>query len=1338
MSSDRRSDRSTRLRPVRAGIVNLWDYTDHEFAFHGGRLVLRGPNGSGKTKALELLFPFLLDASIAPQRLDPFSGTGRTMRDNLLYRPGRDTVTGYAWMEFADDVGACWVIGAGMRGQRARNDVKSWFFVTDRSYGDGWSVLDAERQPLSESGLGTVLGPANVFQSAREYRSRVDAVLFGGIGPDRYAALMQLVLFLRRPQLAKDLDLRQLSETLSAGLRPVDDELLAEGATSFEDLEAVQHELERLERTCVATDAFLRSYRPYVRVVARHRVDLAQSAMRALRSAENLIAVSSERADMAAAACGEADRLRRDAEAQRKRLESEREVQLRSSAYQAIAQLDDLRRFADFARIAATESVEDADRATARFAEATKNATAARTRADEASVAAGRAFEALRAAGLSVMPARMAEIDGLQGVADPLSGGLSIARERRLDHGAVDELMSKAERAAERADLAEHELAAAASLLDQNERSLKLAETAVIDGRAEVVASITGWAALWPWIDVELVGDLHVQASEGDPPILIEIALSWTAPKRERISAAVALLEVRVRDVEATVELLERDLLSVEAEREDGPIAPIVARRDRAGLDGAPLWRLVDFAPGMSDNEQAGLEAALLGSGVLDAWVTRDGADEGPIGGEGSTSFDAMLVPSERFDGPSLSTLLIPDASESTGVSARRIAAILDSIGVSTIRPVFNAVDAGRMAAVAGVAVDVTGRFAFGPLHGRTGQSRAGHIGATARRHRRERRVEELRAQITGAKENLVQIHTARVALAQELDDIAAAIRTLPPVTPVVDALKLVGTATSSVLIRRADRRRREETSTEAAALRGAAQRALIDEARKRSVPTDRSGLDRFRGSLDGFESAVREVGARSAEMRRADERTAVSDASLVERASDEERLSAAMEQRQMESRNRAAELATLLDTVGADAKQVEETLQMLDADLVDIARTISDRQRQWEQGFQAQTEAEAARNQAVIDRDRARSSAHAALQRLAVLRRPELRAVLDIADTDDLERFLPVLAAACREAVATDEQRQARKTGVRNAFQTLESSLGARYVASLDDADDIDVVMIADDDGRVSSAAFADRITLRRDDQRTLLSAQERQVLEDTLIDSLCRQLHLRLRDGEDQVKRMNRTLVGRRTTSGTGVQLSWSANDNITDDQKQVVKLLERSPAFMSAEDRGLLREALAHEIKATRANDAKSGYYDVLSRVLDYRSWRTFGIRLQEYDGSSSVLTKKVFNTRSGGEKATILHLPLFAAAAAHFDSAAPHAPRMIALDEAFAGIDAPTTRALLGLTVEFDLDVFLTGHDFWGAVPEVPEMSIVTLSHHRDSHTVGALNSRWDGHVLNHES
>ena len=40
---------------------------------------------------------------------------------------------------------------------------------------------------------------------------------------------------------------------------------------------------------------------------------------------------------------------------------------------------------------------------------------------------------------------------------------------------------------------------------------------------------------------------------------------------------------------------------------------------------GAPLWKVTDFAPGLSDDERAGLEAALEAAGILDAWVTPEG-----------------------------------------------------------------------------------------------------------------------------------------------------------------------------------------------------------------------------------------------------------------------------------------------------------------------------------------------------------------------------------------------------------------------------------------------------------------------------------------------------------------------------------------------------------------------------------------------------------------------------------------------------------------------------------------------------------------------------------------
>ena len=41
-----------RFRLSRAGILNIWQYDDQVFAFAGGRLLLRGANGAGKSQTL--------------------------------------------------------------------------------------------------------------------------------------------------------------------------------------------------------------------------------------------------------------------------------------------------------------------------------------------------------------------------------------------------------------------------------------------------------------------------------------------------------------------------------------------------------------------------------------------------------------------------------------------------------------------------------------------------------------------------------------------------------------------------------------------------------------------------------------------------------------------------------------------------------------------------------------------------------------------------------------------------------------------------------------------------------------------------------------------------------------------------------------------------------------------------------------------------------------------------------------------------------------------------------------------------------------------------------------
>jgi hypothetical protein len=89
-----------RWRLVAAGLSNVWRFGDLLADASSGRLLLRGPNGTGKTTALEAWWPYLLDLN--PRLLG--AGKARQTTWTSLMREGANGArrrVGYAWLTFA-------------------------------------------------------------------------------------------------------------------------------------------------------------------------------------------------------------------------------------------------------------------------------------------------------------------------------------------------------------------------------------------------------------------------------------------------------------------------------------------------------------------------------------------------------------------------------------------------------------------------------------------------------------------------------------------------------------------------------------------------------------------------------------------------------------------------------------------------------------------------------------------------------------------------------------------------------------------------------------------------------------------------------------------------------------------------------------------------------------------------------------------------------------------------------------------------------------------------------------------------------------------------------------
>lgn len=1327
----------TRYEPTRAGIINMWDYRDEEFSFAGGWLILRGPNGSGKTKALEVLFPFVLDGRIDPKRLNPFAAEDRTMKSNLLYR-GMDNAVGYVWLEFRHrDTGEAVTVGIGLHAQRHRDTPVRWHFVADGRVGEDFSLLTDDDRPMTKKQLADEIGEANIYASPTEYRAAVDQKLFG-LGAERYEQLLTLILTLRRPQLAKNLDPVKLSDTLTDGLRPVDDDLINEAARSFDDMEAVARTLEGLIAADEATAAFLASYTTYLRTHARAAADALTRRREATETQRTAVSQDEEATRTAQARQAETEGRREEAETSVAGLRGRIEQLKASSAYQAVEQMGDLERLVRTCLQTANDVRAELQRRQAATARARSDAERAQAVLTDLAGVVSRTAAALSG------HATAARIPWLPADADP--GDLAERMGARVavrleDVRVVRAALAEHRKAAHARDLARIALDRATEALteaagaeqaaaDTVERAFLAGQQALTDWSARHAGLLT--AAEWQDLTQALMRALAL-FGEPDAPLLESTFNSKTQVAEQQVRDEQAAVRARRSVLSAQRSAVTAERAAIAAERDDAPPPYPGRTADRSDAVGAPLWRLVRFAPGMDDARAAAIEAALEATGMLDAWVSQ-ASGRAPDSGPGD---DGFLIPGVPVAGPNLADLLQPE--DGTPVPRELITAILRSV----------ALDADLFSSAAVIGAD--GRYSHGITAGRHRKEHAEYIGATARARRRAARIAECDAKIAELTGEVTGLDQQALALADTLNAFGDARRTLPPTGQLSQAQREHNRAAGHLRSARHGADQAQGAFDESVAAVTVTERAMRRAAAEHSLPPE--DTDQVEAAVRRFESAARELEARHREQSRQQDAAADS-RDRLDRATDEAR--AVAETHRAAHRRHAeedAKLQALRDTVGADAQRVLDQISDAESGLV-AAQAEEKAARDAE--IAAIKVAAAAAERVVKGREAhavALSEELGTARGLAPFAARELLDVLQCppglawpaaeedwagAETPPIVRDIhAAILTATRGLTATETSLKQSTTRLTRALEDLQAQLAAAgqdYHPEWDSSDGVIVVRIADEQGPLPAAAFAARIADARKDQQLLLSGSEQRILEDALLTRLAQQIHERTVDARDLIRAMNKEMRMRKMSSGKRVGVSWQLADTLDEEQRSVAGLLDSDASRLSPDSLARMRANFAARIKTERARYRDLPYRELLASVLDYRRWRQFVFQLVGPEGGEEKLTRARHSRLSGGEQSVSLHLPLFAAAHAMLNSARPDAPRLLALDEAFAGVDDTGRGELMSLAAQFDLDLFMTGYDLWATSASIRAASHYDLAHSPVQHTVSALLLVWDGTEL----
>ena len=278
---------------------------------------------------------------------------------------------------------------------------------------------------------------------------------------------------------------------------------------------------------------------------------------------------------------------------------------------------------------------------------------------------------------------------------------------------------------------------------------------------------------------------------------------------------------------------------------------------------------------------------------------------------------------------------------------------------------------------------------------------------------------------------------------------------------------------------------------------------------------------------------------------------------------------------------------------------------------------------------------------------------------------------------------------------------------------------------------DGLQMVRFALQGERLAPSTAAARIESEIATRERILDEREQDTLEKYLLGEVADGLrqgspwrHAGPADDHRGIKRPMKT--------GMQMRFRWRQDEEGPAGLAEACEVLAVDSATWSPQEREQIKLFLQRAIRQQREENETGSWHEHMRAALDYRRWHRIIIeRRKGPDANWIRLTRKTYAGGSGGEKAIALTLPPIAAAAAYYQTADPHAPRFILLDEAFAGISSDNRESCLELIVDFGLDAVLTSENEWGMYPGVPQLAICQLDRFSD---LGAVVNRvfiWNG-------
>ncbi len=1368
----------------RVGILNFWYYDEEEFQLEEGRLILRGANGSGKSVTMQSFLPLVLDGDKRAHRLDPFGSRDRRIEYYLLGEEdgGKTDSTGYLWMEFKHGgTGAYRTVGIGLRARRNAAQVQFWGFLLEdgRRIGrDFWLydrnqwLEDGVRLPLDRKELEAKVGAGGqVVLDQKSYQDMVNKHIFGFADTDAYQDLLQLMIQLRSPKLSKDFKPSAIYEILHQALPPLMEEELRPLSEVLEDMDQMTDRLDELKRHRAEMLKLQERYDFY----NKHVLYTRSEDMLAAKAAYDEVATRVKGADEALA---QAETEKAEATAQRSGIQNQlQELAVERELLEKHEAISKQREY-EAAAAALADTEKQLERSKEKASKARLKQEQLERRQQEAAAKRDAAEREQRDL-----------LDELEGIAGDMEfAGHAVyhrywatdvpadelwkeawRKDLREHRHAVERALAKAteeKMAAALVKESEIELGEASRVRDEAERERGEREKQFAERTEAFKDEIVAWQRRLRQLpfDEEAIRETfgalrdYGLGQTSLEPVRVPLLGRYEAA-REALVARRLDMEKQRKDLLAERAGLQEEKLGWERSREPEPgrsAARMNFREVNTGRGGAPLFAACDFRPHVSDEAKARIEEALERSGLLDAWLSPDGR----IQECGSGDEEAWIVPRPLEFGYTLADMLIPDPPEGSGLTAAAVDAVLrsflwDEEGSFLDDGDWNGVIAGD------------GSYRLGPLAGKAAvKERAEYIGKETRRRTRMMEIARLNELIAALDARVGELEE-RLAAQEEAERLLSEERELfPRGEDMAGALRELQAADYRLQAAARQEAQVNERFKAKSAHWRELQRELVELTAGWTRLKREPDLAAAAGALRDYESTLSDLHSAWRQYRDAHasfERVTDELGSLILELEDEEALSDELDERRRDQRAQVETLRRLIEELGlADVARRMEELRKEQSALLSRAK---EQERLLDTAKDKASRAEA---QLVLLREQAevlRSGLERTLEQLVAELRQGLVGEWRGA-ADESEMGVGQIEGGAKAAVGIEAEVETRATAlhtiakeIRRQYEPLFTGRNAENIVNrlLEQFNAARMLLteyvletVADEtSGRLLLLSMRnpqqslppqillEELEQQEAEQSALLSEKDRELYEEIILRSVGKAIRQRIHRAEQWVREMNKLMEERDTSSGLRLKLEWqpkAATGERQLDVSELVELLKRDSHRLREDEIEAMIEHFRGQIVSAKqaAQEEQESLRQHLYRVLDYRNWFQFELKYKKGEQVGyRPLTDARFNVLSGGEKAMAMYIPLFAATWSRYSDARPDAPRLISLDEAFAGVDDENMRDMFKLLTDMGFDYMMTSQVLWGCYDTVPKLSIYEIHRPKDVDFVTLFRYRWNG-------